>query len=82
MKGVIEGLLYVQGDLGLTLEQAASILDISVEAAKGLILSLKQEYTKWFIMPFEVISVTVLRTLFGGNIKGLSFSSFRNISPF
>ena len=46
------------------------------------LISLTQEHTKWFIMPFEVISVTVLRTLFGGNIKGLSFSSFRNISAF
>lgn len=44
MKGIIEGLLYVQGDLGLTVEQTALILNISREEAKELILSLKQDY--------------------------------------
>jgi len=44
MKGIIEGLLYVQGDIGLTIEQAADILEISTEEAKELILSLKQDY--------------------------------------
>lgn len=44
MKGIIEGLLYVQGDLGLTVEQTALILDIGKEEAKELILSLKQDY--------------------------------------
>ena len=44
MKGIIEGLLYVQGDLGLTVEQVSDILEISNEEAKELILSLKQDY--------------------------------------
>ena len=44
MKGVIEGLLYVQGDLGLTIDEVANILEITPEEAKGLILSLKQDY--------------------------------------
>lgn len=44
MKGVIEGLLYIQGDLGLTIEQVSNILDIDKEEAKNLILSLKQDY--------------------------------------
>ena len=44
MKGVIEGLLYVQGDQGLTIEEASDILEITPEEAKGLILSLKQDY--------------------------------------
>ncbi len=44
MKGIIEGLLYVQGDLGLSIEETALILNISIEEAKELILSLKQEY--------------------------------------
>ena len=44
MKGVVEGLLYVQGDLGLTIEQVSDILEITPEEAKGLILSLKQDY--------------------------------------
>lgn len=44
MKGIIEGLLYVQGDLGLTIEQVSDILEIDKEEAKELILSLKQDY--------------------------------------
>lgn len=44
MKGIIEGLLYVQGDQGLTIQQAADVLEISLEEAKELILSLKQDY--------------------------------------
>ena len=44
MKGIVEGLLYVQGDLGLTIEQVSDILEISNEEAKELILSLKQDY--------------------------------------
>ena len=34
MKGIIEGLLYVQGDLGLTINQVADILEITTEEAK------------------------------------------------
>ena len=44
MKGIIEGLLYVQGDLGLTVEQVSDILEIDNEEAKKLILELKQDY--------------------------------------
>ena len=44
MKGIIEGLLYVQGDLGLTIDQVSDILEIDTEEAKRLILSLKQDY--------------------------------------
>ena len=44
MKGIIEGLLYVQGDLGLTVEQVSGILEIDNEEAKKLILELKQDY--------------------------------------
>ena len=44
MKGVIEGLLYVQGDQGLTIEEVADVLEIDKEEAKELILSLKQDY--------------------------------------
>ena len=44
MKGIIEGLLYVQGDQGLTVEQVSDILEISQDKAKELILSLKQDY--------------------------------------
>ena len=44
MKGVIEGLLYVQGDQGLTIDEVADILEIDKTEAKELILSLKQDY--------------------------------------
>ena len=44
MKGIIEGLLYVQGDMGLTLEQVSTVLEIDIEKSKELILSLKQDY--------------------------------------
>lgn len=44
MKGIIEGLLYVQGDLGLTIKQVTDILDISSDEAEKLILELKQDY--------------------------------------
>ena len=37
MKGIIEGLLYVQGDLGLTIEQVSDILEIDKDTAKELI---------------------------------------------
>ena len=29
MKGIIEGLLYVQGDQGLTIEEVSNILEIT-----------------------------------------------------
>lgn len=44
MKGIIEGLLYVQGDQGLTIKEVSNILEISEDDAKQLILSLKQDY--------------------------------------
>ena len=46
MKGVLEGLLDVEGDLGITLEQVSEILNISLDNAKDLVLSLKEEYIK------------------------------------
>jgi len=44
MIAVLEGLLYVQGDLGLTIEQVTDILSIDTEEAKKLIYELKQSY--------------------------------------
>lgn len=44
MEGIIEGLLYVQGDLGLTLKDIEDILEIDEETAKKTILSLKNYY--------------------------------------
>ena len=44
MIAVLEGLLYVQGDLGLTLEQVMDILEVDSETAKRLIYELMQNY--------------------------------------
>lgn len=44
MEGIIEGLLYVQGDLGLTIDQIKDILEIDEAEAKVLILNLKNYY--------------------------------------
>lgn len=44
MEGIIEGLLYVQGDLGLTINQIEDILEIPEEEAKSLVLNLKNYY--------------------------------------
>ena len=42
--GVLEGLLFVLGDEGITLEQISSLLEISKDEAKELLLKLKQNY--------------------------------------
>jgi len=44
MIAILEGLLYVQGDLGLTIEQVVDILGVDTEEAKKLIYDLKQSY--------------------------------------
>ncbi len=44
MLAVLEGLLYVQGDLGLTLEQVCEILEVDENIAKELIYKLKKNY--------------------------------------
>ena len=44
MEGIIEGLLYVQGDLGLTINQIEDILEIPEEEAIRLVLNLKNYY--------------------------------------
>ncbi len=41
---VLEGLLFVVGDEGLTLEQICNILEISMEDAKELLMELKKSY--------------------------------------
>ena len=41
---VLEGLLFVVGDDGLTLRQIVDILDVSLEEGKDLILELKRVY--------------------------------------
>ena len=44
MLAILEGLLYVQGDIGLTIEQVMDILEIDMESAKNLVYELKQRY--------------------------------------
>lgn len=46
MENIIEGLLYVQGDLGLTLKQIEEILEIDEEQAKEAVLNLKNYYVE------------------------------------
>lgn len=44
MEEIVEGLLYVQGDLGLTIKQIEDILEIDEEKAKEVVLNLKNYY--------------------------------------
>ena len=44
MESVVEGLLYVQGDIGLTLKEIEDILEISEDEAKRIVLNLKNYY--------------------------------------
>lgn len=44
LEGVLEGLLFVQGDEGVTLESICKTLEITMEEAKELLLKLKQSY--------------------------------------
>lgn len=44
METVVEGLLYVQGDLGVTINQICEILEIDEYRAKEIILNLKNYY--------------------------------------
>ncbi len=46
MEGILEGLLYVQGDEGLTLKEVMSILNLKEEEAKALVYQLKNSYEK------------------------------------
>ena len=43
-KAVLEGLLFVVGEEGLTLEQIEDVLNIDEEASKSLIMELKKDY--------------------------------------
>lgn len=44
MEEVVEGLLYVQGDLGLTIKEIEDILEIDEDTAKRVVLNLKNYY--------------------------------------
>ena len=42
--GVLEGILFVVGDEGVTLNQVCEILEIDLEQAKELLMELKKQY--------------------------------------
>ena len=44
LKAVLEGLLFVVGEDGLTLDQIEEVLDVDEEASKNLIMELKKDY--------------------------------------
>ena len=44
LKAVLEGLLFVVGEDGLTIEQIGEVLDIDLEEAKQLLMELKKDY--------------------------------------
>lgn len=44
MKAVLEGLLFVVGDEGITLKKISEILEIAEEEAKEILLELKKDY--------------------------------------
>lgn len=44
--GVLEGLLFVVGDEGVTLKEICETLDISEDGARNLLTALKKEYEK------------------------------------
>lgn len=46
LKGVLEGILFVVGDEGITLHKIVEILNISMEEAKNLLKELKSTYEK------------------------------------
>ncbi len=46
MEGILEGLLFISGDEGLTLSEAKKILDINDEQLNFLILKLTDEFEK------------------------------------
>ena len=44
LQGVLEGLLFVVGDEGITIKEICNILEINEDVAKELVLSLKNDY--------------------------------------
>lgn len=46
MKAILEGLLFIVGDDGITIDQISRVLEINEEDTKRLILDLKEDYQK------------------------------------
>ena len=53
MDAIIEGLLYVQGDIGLTIKDIMNILNIDEETAKREVLNLKNYYDERGLSGFD-----------------------------
>ena len=53
MESVVEGLLYVQGDIGLTLKEIEDILEIGEDEAKRIVLNLKNYYDERGLSGFD-----------------------------
>ena len=45
--GVLEGILFVVGDEGVTLNQICDILNVELEEAKRLLMELKKTYDSY-----------------------------------
>ena len=46
MEGILEGILFISGDEGITIDKIKSILEIDDEKLNYLISKLKEEYEK------------------------------------
>lgn len=46
MKAILEGLLFVVGEEGLSVEQISDVLEIENDEVKGLVMGLKDDYEK------------------------------------
>ena len=73
MESVVEGLLYVQGDIGLTLKDIERILEIDEDEAKSVVLKLKNVVDLMLLvelfyirqlMSFWIILVLLLKMIY------------------
>ena len=71
MDAIIEGLLYVQGDIGLTIKDIMNILNIDEETAKREVLNLKNYYDDNKRGLELIFWVILLNLLLGKNIRNI-----------
>lgn len=71
MDAIIEGLLYVQGDIGLTIKDIMNILNIDEETAKREVLNLKNYYDDNKRVLELIFWVILLNLLLGKNIRNI-----------
>lgn len=58
-EGILEGLLFVTGDDGLTLKQISELLSEDIPTCKEILLSLKQAY-EMIIEGLELVILAML----------------------